>query len=197
VSTATSLKKLQMDLGITMVCVTSDQIEAQALGDKVAVMDVGTLQQVGTPEEIYERPANLFVAGFIGSPPINLFDCILQREEGRLYLSHPQFKVALSPGMAARVESEAKGDTVVLGARPEQIYVTVDEQPESIPAQVYVLEPQSNELLIDLHIGDLIIRTRMDREDLGFEPELDQRIFLTFDKELLHVFDKVTGVRIS
>lgn len=197
VSAATALKKLQMDLGITMVCVTSDQIEAQALGDKLAVMDVGTLEQVGTPEEVYEKPANLFVAEFMGSPPINLFGCTLQREEAVLYLSNPQFKVALPSEVAARVEAGAKGDTVVLGVRPEHIRVTVDEQPESVPAQVYVLEPQSNELLIDLHIGDLLIRTRTDREDLGFEPKLDQRVYLTFDSELLQVFDKVTGARIS
>ena len=197
VTTATGLKKLQMELGITMVCVTSDQIEAQALGDKLAVMDIGTLQQVGTPEEVYERPANLFVAEFIGSPPINLFDCTLIQEGGALYLSNPQFKVSLTPGMAARMETAASGNAVVLGIRPEHVRVTLDEQPESVPAQVYVLEPQSDDLLLDLHVGDLIVRTRSAREDLGFEPVLDQPVFLTFDKNLIHVFDKVSGARIS
>jgi multiple sugar transport system ATP-binding protein len=197
VSTATSLKKLQMDLGITMVCVTSDQIEAQALGDKMAVTDDGAIKQHGTPEAVYESPSNIFVAEFIGSPPINLFDCSLERTNGQLFLANPQFKLALPSEMAARVEAEASSDAITLGVRPEHVRVATVKQPESIPAQVYVLEPQSNVLLIDLHMGDLIVRTRTDREDLGFEPELDQEVYLTFDKDLLHIFDRVTGMRIG
>jgi ABC-type sugar transport system ATPase subunit len=197
VEIGTGLKKLQMDLGITMVCVTSDQIEAQALGDKIAVMDVGTLQQVGSPEEVYERPVNLFVASFIGSPPINLFDCTLNRKGEQLYLSHPKFQVSLPPDVAARVESKADSDAVVLGVRPEHIRVTVDAQPDSILAQIYEFEPQSNEILVDLKVGDLVVRTRADREDLGFQPQLDQKAFLTLDKEFMHVFDKATELRIN
>jgi multiple sugar transport system ATP-binding protein len=197
VSTATSLKKLQMDLGITMVCVTSDQIEAQALGDKMAVTDAGTIRQHGTPEAVYERPSNVFVAEFIGSPPINLFDCSLERTAGQLFLTNPQFKLALPSEMAAHVEAEASSEAITLGVRPEHIRVATIKQPESVPAQVYVLEPQSNVLLIDLHMGDLIVRTRADREDLGFEPELDQEVYLTFDTDLLHIFDGVTGTRIG
>jgi ABC-type sugar transport system ATPase subunit len=197
VSTATSLKKLQMDLGITMVCVTSDQIEAQALGDKLAVTDVGTIMQHGTPEEVYERPSNVFVAEFIGSPPINLFDCSLQRTNGQLFLANPQFRLALPSEMATRVEAEASSGAITLGVRPEHVHVAAIKQPDSIPAQVYVLEPRSNVLLIDLHMGDLIVRTRTDREDLGFEPELDQEVYLKLDTGLLHLFDGATGMRIG
>jgi multiple sugar transport system ATP-binding protein len=155
------------------------------------------LQQVGSPEEVYERPVNLFVASFIGSTPINLFDCTLNRQGEQLDLSHPKFQVSLPPDVAASVESKADSDAVVLGIRPEHIRVTVDEQPDSIPSQIYVFEPQSNEILVDLKVGDLVVRTRADREDLGFQPQLDQKAFLTLDKEFLHVFDKVTELRIN
>ncbi len=69
--------------------------------------------------------------------------------------------------------------------------------PESIPAQVYMLEPQSNELLIDLRVGNLIVRARENKDDLGFDPQLDQQVFLTFDKDSMHLFDKVSGLRIN
>lgn len=193
----TGLKKLQMDLGITTVLVTNDQIEAQRLGDKVAVMDLSTLRQVGSPEEVYEKPVNLFVARFIGSPAINLFDCTLNREDEQLYLSHSHFQVPLPPDLAASVEARVQGDVVVLGVRPEHIRVTLDEQPDFTPAQIYVFEPQSNEILIDLKVGDLVVRVREDREDLGFQPQLDQKAFLTFDKEFMHLFDKATELRIN
>jgi inositol-phosphate transport system ATP-binding protein len=193
----TELKKLQMDLGITTVLVTNDQIEAQALGDKLAVMDIGSLQQLGAPEEVYERPVNLFVARFIGSPAMNLFDCTLDRENGELYLNHPRFRVPLPPDVASRVEATVQGDEVVLGVRPEHITVRLDEQPDTIPAKIYVLEPQSNEMLIDLRVADLVVRTRADREDLGFQPRLDQKVFLTLDKEFMHVFDKATELRMN
>ncbi len=193
----TGLKKIQRELGITMICVTSDQIEAQALGDKIAVMDIGSLQQVGTPEEIYETPSNLFVAGFIGSPAINFFDCDSSRKNGQFTLSGPDFQIGLSNELATSIESKIQSDSVVLGVRPEHVSVNGQEMPESIPAQVYMLEPQSNELLIDLRVGNLIVRARENKDDLGFDPQLDQQVFLTFDKDSMHLFDKVSGLRIN
>lgn len=193
----TGLRQIQMERGITTLVVTSDQIEAQALGDKMVVMDIGTIQQVGTPEEIYEQPLNLFVADFVGSPSINLFDCTLSRDNGALCVSHPNFKLRLPPEMAARVEAHARGEQVVLGVRPEYIDMSLIEHPGSIPAQIYVIEPQSDELLVDLMIGETLVRLRANREDLTFEPELDQRVYLTFLKELVHVFDRGTGLRVS
>ena len=193
----TDLKKLQMDMDITTVCVTSDQIEAQALGDKVIVMDNGTIQQVGTPEEIYDRPDNLFVAGFVGSPRMNFFDGVLQQEDDRMVVSHPHFEVSLPPAMACRVEVAAAGRAVVLGVRPENIAVHAQEQPAAIPAPVYVSEPESNQVLIDFKLGEQIVRARCDREDLECEPCVDQKAYLVLDSDALHLFDRATGRRIS
>lgn len=191
------LKRLQSDLGITTVHVTHDQVEAQALADKLAVMDMGTIQQVGTPEEIYDEPANVFVAEFIGTPRINLIECALQRENGTLYLHHPLFKLALPPNLAVAAEAGPRSQEVILGIRPEWIRLSPNEKPGGIPTEVYVLEPQSNELIIGLRFGEEILKMRADRDDIGFAPRLNQKVFMSFDLNLVHLFDKATGLRLE
>jgi multiple sugar transport system ATP-binding protein len=193
----TDLKKLQMDLGITTVCVTSDQIEAQALGDRVVVMDRGTIQQAGTPEEIYDRPANLFVAGFVGSPRMNFFEAALQRQDGHLVARHPLFEVPLPPSTAARLDTSDVDRLIVLGVRPENITVRTRGATDGIHAHVYVAEPESNQVLIDFKLGGQIVRTRCDRDDLDCEPEVDQQAYLSIDTGALHLFDKASGQRIN
>src|SRR5208282_439996 len=89
------IKRLQIDLGITMVYVTHDQLEAMALADKITVMNCGVLQQFGTPDEIYHNPSNIFVAGFIGDPPMNLIECSIVQDNGNLYLQQERFKLTL------------------------------------------------------------------------------------------------------
>jgi len=191
------LKKLQMDLGITTVYVTHDQVEAQAVGDKIAVMEKGTIKQIGSPEEIYDKPANLFVAGFFGTPRMNFLDCTLSREGGQLHLHHPLFKLVLPPAGAASIEASASSQEVILGLRPEYIELSETAGVDSMPAEVYVVEPQSNELIVGLKFGEEILKMRADRDDLGFEPKLNQKVFMTFDSESMHVFDRTTGQRIG
>jgi multiple sugar transport system ATP-binding protein len=193
----TDLKKLQMELGITTVCVTSDQFEAQALGDRVAVMDTGTLQQVGTPEEVYEMPVNLFVAGFIGSPPMNLIEGKLQRKDGQLYVTHPQFQMCLPPALASGAEAGTRNGAVVVGIRPEHIRVSTRELPEAIRARLFVAEPESNQLLMDFKLGDLTVRTRCDREEMDCEPQVGEEAFLILDQNAMHLFDEASGRRIG
>ena len=190
------VKKLQMDLGITTIHVTHDQVEAQAMGDKIVVMDVGTIQQVGTPEEIYEEPANLFVAGFIGTPPMNFIECTLSRREEALIVRHPRFELPLPPAKAARIQEQGKEGSVILGVRPESIRLSPRPE-EGIPAEVYVLEPQSNQLIVDLKFDDMILKAREVQERLGFEPRLNQPVAMWFDPERIHLFDKATGRRIG
>jgi len=191
------LKKLQMDLGITTVCVTHDQVEAQAIGDKVAVMEAGTIHQVGSPEEIYDKPATLFVAGFVGTPRMNFLEGTLQREGERLYIRHPLFALALPPAKAQSIEAGASGQEVIMGLRPEYIKLSQMAETDSFPAEVYVLEPQSDKLVISLKFGGEILRMQADRDRLGFEPHVGQKVFMTFEKESVHIFDKRTGQRIS
>ena len=113
----TEIKLIQRKLATTMIFVTHDQEEALTVGDKIAVMKDGVVQQVDTPHNIYHRPANLFVGTFIGSPPINRFECALQRRDGELRLVSPIFDVRVPPQIAGRLNGAARDLT--LGIRPE------------------------------------------------------------------------------
>jgi multiple sugar transport system ATP-binding protein len=191
------VKRMQMDLGITTLHVTHDQVEAQAMGDKLVVMDVGSVQQIGTPEEIYEQPINVFVARFIGMPRMNLIACQLKRDDGQLFFSHPAFALPVPPARVAAVETGVTDDTVVLGIRPEDVSVGEEPTPGSVPAEVYVLEPQSNEILIDLSIGDITVKSRSGQDEIGFDPQCSQTVHVTFDSDSIHVFDSKSERRIA
>ncbi|UCG11443.1 MAG: ABC transporter ATP-binding protein [Deltaproteobacteria bacterium] len=193
-----SLRKLQMDLGVTTVYVTHDQVDAQALGDKIVVMDVGSVQQVGTPEQIYETPANLFVAGFIGTPRMNFLDGTLKQENGNLVVEHPLFKMDLPEEVVGRLADNARDRKVVMGVRPESIGVSTHPGPQTIPGKIYVCEPQSNEVIIEIELEEEVhLKVRVGRDALGFEPYIDQLVQVQIDPDTLHFFDSVTGVRLS
>jgi multiple sugar transport system ATP-binding protein len=191
------VKRMQMELGITTLHVTHDQVEAQAMGDKLVVMDVGTIQQMGTPEEIYEQPVNVFVARFIGMPRMNLITCELRRDNGQLLFAHPAFNFPVPPEQVAAVEEGVTDGSVVLGIRPEDVSVREHPTPGSVPAEVYVLEPQSNEILIDLSIGDITVKSRSDQDEIGFAPQCNQSLHVTFDSDSIHVFDGKSERRIA
>jgi multiple sugar transport system ATP-binding protein len=117
------ISTLQKEIGVTTIYVTHDQVEAMTIGDRVAVMRRGELLQLAEPQEIYDRPANLFVAGFIGSPPMNLIDAELSRSDGRYRVTVGERQLALSETEASagsRLESHA-GRSVVVGIRPENL----------------------------------------------------------------------------
>jgi ABC-type sugar transport system ATPase subunit len=190
------IKKLQMDRGITTVHVTHDQVEAQALGDRLVVLDRGVVQQVGTPEQVYEAPANLFVGGFVGSPRMNFIPAAPAAEDGRLLLQHPRFRLPLPPAKADAVRAASLPEGVVLGVRPEAIELS-PVPAEGIPAQIYVLEPQSNELIVDLKFDGMILKARVQQDGLRFRPAVNQQVAMIFSPELVHVFDPRTGRRVA
>ncbi len=185
-----TLRRLQQDLGITTIYVTHDQLEAQSVADKIVVMNLGCIQQVGSPVDIYSDPANLFVAGFIGSPPMNFLDCHLGRREGQVYVQNDHFAFPLRPDLAERVTDIAAEQQLVLGIRPEHIQLSPQARANAIPTEVYVLEPQSNELVVDLKLGDLILKMRGDKREMGFRPQVSQQVWMEFQQEHLHLFDK-------
>jgi multiple sugar transport system ATP-binding protein len=166
-----------------MVYVTHDQTEALTLGDRVAVMHAGSIQQLGTPLEVYEQPDNLFVAGFIGSPAMNLVQGTVRRGEG---LSVEVNGYRLPVG----AESEAgDGLTVTYGIRPEHL----DLADDGFPAQVSVVEPTGSETLVFLRFGETdIVAVFRDWHD--FEP--GQTVHLRPRADRAHLFDNATGARI-
>jgi multiple sugar transport system ATP-binding protein len=174
------LKRLQHQLGTTTIYVTHDQAEAMTLATRVAVMKRGRLQQFDTPLNIYNRPANRFVAEFVGSPSMNFID---GKIEGGVFVSESIQLPSPRPNT----------DQVTIGIRPEHIRVFTEPQPGAIAATVYVTELMGNETFVFLSVGNnkLIARAAAD-----FRAELESPVWLRIDAEKAHYFDRQTGLSI-
>ena len=209
----TELKRLHGDLEMTFVYVTHDQAESLILSDRIVVMKEGKIQQVGTPESIYDNPANTFVAGFVGSPPINLLRGVLSRDGASDWrVTGEGFTSPVSSSMIERMENPV-GREVYLGVRAEDIGVggesnsvlqglkggqSVEQTPPGSPpaarASVVVREPMGSDLYLTVDIGNSFvkIRTRPDnRMDKG------DNLDLFFDPGKIHLFDGETGVSLA
>ncbi len=186
VQTRTQIASLQRRLGVTTVYVTHDQVEAMTMGDRVAVLKDGILQQVDTPRNLYDRPGNVFVAGFIGSPAMNLIQ--LPIVEGGV-----QFGDAVLP-ISREVLSKASGSRVTVGIRPEKL--TVAEH--GLVVDVDVVEELGSD-------GYLYGRAQLDgtehnivvRVDAISHPRAGERIHLQADASAVHVFDAESGLRLN
>ncbi len=194
----TELKKLHQTLGVTIVYVTHDQIEAMTLATMVAVMKGGAVQQVGAPQEIYDRPANLFVAGFIGSPPMNLVPGVLEEENGQAVVqigSTGGETVRLSIGRFRPAFIALKGARVLLGIRPEAISPDRGDGPQgaSFAARVDVVEPTGADNLAFLRLGEREIIARIPS---GQSAPGDQ-VKLQIDPARALLFDPITEQRIT
>ena len=175
----TEMKLMHQRLKTTTVYVTHDQIEAMTLGDKVAVMKDGIIQQFGTPKQIYNDPANLFVASFIGSPPMNFIPLRLQRRDGRLLalLDSGQARCELPLGMQ---DAGLEDRDVIVGIRAEQI-VLAPAEPNGLPvirAEVQVVEPTGPDTLVFVSLNGIKVCCRMAPDDA---PAVGQSLNLQFD----------------
>ncbi|MEQ9689567.1 MAG: ABC transporter ATP-binding protein [Bauldia litoralis] len=175
------LKHLQSELNTTTIYVTHDQIEAMTLAHRVAVMNKGVVQQIATPREIYDNPANLFVAGFIGSPPMNTLHGSIA--DGAFV--GPEGKVALA-GYAPR-------DKVVFGFRPEDARV-VDPATSDIRAKIYACELTGNETIVTCQMGKSQIVVKMDK---NFDMPPNAPVALSIDEEKICLFDADSGDKIA
>jgi multiple sugar transport system ATP-binding protein len=184
----TELQHLQEQLGVTTVYVTHDQTEAMTMGDRIAVLDRGELQQVGTPLECYHEPANLFVAGFLGEPSMNFFDG--RPDDGRI--TTDAFEFRLSEALAAEIGDVTE---VVFGIRPEDVRIADDvEHGQQFEAEVSVVEPMGNENIIHLQFGDGDSATSLVATTKGI-PTVSRgdRVTVGFPEEAIHLFDAETG----
>ncbi len=189
----TEIKLMHQRLKTTTVYVTHDQIEAMTLGDKVAVMKDGVIQQFGTPQQIYNDPANQFVASFIGSPPMNFIPARLTKQEGCLLalLDSGQARCELSLG---RMEGEWEGRDVVLGIRPEQIGVGEGTGLPGIRAQVQVTEPTGPDLLVFVTLNQVKVCCRL-APDVACR--VGDTLNLQFDPARVLLFDAQSGERLG
>lgn len=170
------IRRLQQQLGVTSILVTHDQAEALAIADRIVVFSTGELQQLATPDELYRRPANVFVARFVGHPPMNLL-------EGRFENGHFEMGALHIPVPARHPQGPG-----FLGIRPED--VTLDGE---VPARVTVVEPLGREILLTLRLGDVDLKVLAEQ---AARPALGAELRLGILRERVHIFDEA-GARIG
>jgi multiple sugar transport system ATP-binding protein len=179
----TELQALQDELGTTTIYVTHDQTEAMTMGDRIAILDGGELQQVGTPLECYNRPANRFVAGFIGSPSMNFLDVSLTDNT----LVHPEFEYTVSDETVAAVDAQSE---LILGIRPEDIELTSESEDNAIKASAQVVEPLGDFSHLHATIGHDQLTVTVDTETAI---PRNRPLYLSVPEDRIHLFDRVTG----
>ena len=187
----TFLKRLQSDLGVTTVFVTHDQAEALAMADRMAVMESGRIRQVGTPSDIFHRPANVFVANFIGSTPMNLLPARVAGTVAGLHLMLGDVRLPV-PAMAAGL---LHGDEeVLLGSRPEYTDLSVEERPDSLPGTVAVVENLGAAALVSVEIADLMVQAVVPE---GEEPRAGEPAWLTPQNARALVYRSADGILVA
>jgi multiple sugar transport system ATP-binding protein len=183
------LKRLHVEQGSTTIYVTHDQIEAMALADRIVVMHGGVLQQVGTPEEVYANPANLFVAQFVGSPVMNVTDVTISPNG-----SGGQLSLAGGVGfeMPERFFAAASsgGRDLSLGIRPEAISLELAPQTGFTAGQAHLIEPLGSHDIVDVRLGGAMLRVRTRS---GRVPQPGAPVWLKLDPTRAHLFDRATG----
>ena len=192
----------QRELGTTTFYVTHDQVEAMSMADRIAVLDSGKIQQLGTPSDIYNHPANLFVADFIGSPSMNCIPCEVSSSNGNPQLNLSGGKngnntFAIEDTRIAKAISEINTDRdLVFGAHPEDVLVNRQSAPNAFQAEVYSVEPLGAETIVELTLGTDADGSRTilkSRTVPNFEAEFGQHFYVSFVSDRIHLFDKITG----
>jgi len=193
VQTRAEISKLQKTLQTTTVYVTHDQIEAMTMGDRIAVMKTGELQQVGSPLEVYDRPSNLFVASFIGTPPMNFIPATIG--EGGTTVAASGFKLPVPE--AFRAASGLDGQKVVLGIRPENIREAPREAGDRVVAitvKVEFVEPLGHEVIVHGRVGDDLLVAKVEPHRA---PKMGEEVRLVIEVDACHLFDPKTEKRLG
>ncbi len=184
------LKKLHLRLGTTAIYVTHDQVEAMTLGDRVVVMKDGLIQQVGDPLELYDQPANKFVAGFIGSPAMNFATVTMVDGNGRITAKNAGLEIELPGAHADRLRGHV-GRQLTLGIRPENLHLAGTADPEGLTfnSKVEVVEKLGSEILLDVRVGN---DTMVAAVDPTTRAKVQDSLRLAINPERLHFFDAKT-----
>jgi multiple sugar transport system ATP-binding protein len=188
------LKKLHDRLGTTAIYVTHDQVEAMTLGDRVVVMKDGLVQQVGEPLELYNEPANLFVAGFLGSPSMNFATVQIGQANGGLWAENDGMRIKVPPEIAGRLGRHV-GSEVTMGVRPEDIRVASAGDPADLgfDTMVEVVEKLGSEILLDVAVGS---HTMVASVEPSVRANVHDRLRLAVNPDRLHFFDAQTEAAI-
>ena len=181
------LKKLQKELKVTTIYVTHDQVEAMSMADRIAVMNQGKLQQYAEPNILYDKPANIFVAGFIGNPPMNFIEGSIMEVNGEYYFDSGVFKLKIPRSLGEMISS--KTEEAILGFRPEHIKLVTTKAPNAIKGIVYVVEPLGRDMVVNVKVGNIIIKVLTEPN-----PTLTpgKTVWLVISEDKMHFFDKST-----
>ncbi len=190
------ISKLHDRLKSTMIYVTHDQVEAMTMGDRIVVMKDGVIQQVAEPIELYDNPKNIFVAGFIGSPPMNFFKGVIEKKDGGLWFAEAGTTNRVRvPDHAAGKLADYAGKTVTFGIRPEDVKHTQTgaDPAAAISATVEVVEPMGAEIILYLTTGANSFVARVNPHDKAV---VGGKLSATFDMRKCHFFDQTTEATI-
>jgi multiple sugar transport system ATP-binding protein len=189
VQTRAEISKLHQRLQTTFIYVTHDQVEAMTMASRIAVMKDGLLQQVDTPQNLYDFPSNVFVAGFIGSPAMNFFNARLERADGNLIVDTDAFQVRV-PGAKVEQYAPYTGKQVIFGIRPDDIhdpaFIPADISSATVEAKVDVTELMGNEIFIYLVVGD---NSFVGRIDPRTKLRIGDQAQLVFNMDNMHLFE--------
>ena len=192
----------QRELGTTTFYVTHDQIEAMSMADRIAVLEAGRIQQLGTPADIYNHPANLFVAGFVGNPSMNCIPCDISSANGQLHLTLANATgndnvVTIEDDQIVKTLKERVSDNdAIFGTHAEDVIVSHQSIPNAFQAEVYSVEPLGAETIVELTLGRDTTGARTILKAVtapNFAAETGQRLYVSFVSERMHFFDKTTG----
>ena len=184
------IKRLQESLGVTSVYVTHDQVEAMTMASRIAVMNYGVLQTYGAPSQLYDHPDTLFVAGFIGAPPMNFLETRFEERDDGFYLRSQALEIRISDERGALAKQNDVPQRVTMGIRPEDVSI-VAERDGDFKAEVYLIEPLGREDLVTFRFDDEEIRALA---PAPFDGRIGETICLKLDKEKVHLFNPETEV---
>ena len=189
------LIRLQKDLQTTTIFVTHDQLEAMTMGDRIAVMDAGRIMQVGEPLEVFRKPANLFVAGFIGTPPMNFFEGSLVIEGDKVKLDCGNFKLELDEKYSDIIRKTSHDSELVLGIRPHDLEIYKEKPVKShFEAEVFAVEPVGTETIVNVKVGDNVYKIITSPD---FTARIAEKVYVAIDVDKIHLFEKKSGLALS
>lgn len=179
------LKHLQKELKITTVYVTHDQAEAMALADRIAIIDHGKVAQVGSPQEVYLKPQTVFVASFLGNPPMNLLPCKFNLAKKQVQINGSQIDLTQVPQIIEMKNLVSEGEDLILGIRPEHISLYAKETPQTFPAELYITQTLGSEVLVTLQVAETSLSVRLFTDE---PPELPKRVWLKPDPKRILLY---------
>lgn len=202
----TEIKKLQRKVGITTIYITHDQIEAMSMADRIAIMEHGLIQQVGTPQQVYSEPSNTFVAGFIGSPPMNFLECEVSRSNSHLLIEISGSLIksesdALRNDFDRLYRKEQTRVKVTLGIRPRDITIGSDRRHSDLTMECVLsfVEMLGDETVLEVNIGknSMKVLTSSTMTDTHQSFSVGQHVLIGISHEKLHFFNSQTGIRMG